>query len=122
MASSTSSPFHHNQDVRCRKLEHVSFVAVHKAHTHLFQNHITRIALTASTNALAPSSPIWFPKKISLVIDRLALSWLGLRSPYLNLVSHGDKMTAPRKEEAHGALHTHRVCSPGVPHMYSHTP
>ena len=55
------------------------------------------------------------------MIDGLALSCLGLRSSFLNLVSHGDKMTAPRKEEAHGALHTHRVCSPGVPHMYSHT-
>ena len=30
------------------------------------------------------------------MIDRLALSCLGLRSSYLNPVSHGDKMTAPR--------------------------
>ena len=48
----TSSPFHHNQDVRCRKLEHVSFVAVWTACAYLFHNHLTRIALTASANAL----------------------------------------------------------------------
>ena len=55
---STYVEFRHNQDVRCRKLEHVSFVAIQIACAHLFENHLTRIALTASAKALAPSSPI----------------------------------------------------------------
>ena len=58
MATGTYVEFRHNQDVRCRKLEHVSFVAVRIACAHLFENHLTRIALTASAKALAQSSPI----------------------------------------------------------------
>ena len=34
------------------------------------------------------------------MINRLALSCFGLRSPCLNLVSHGDQMNAPRKQMA----------------------
>ena len=76
--------------------------------THLFHNHISRIALTASANALAPSSPIWFSLRRSSVIDGLALSCFGLRSQYLNLVSHGDQMTALRKQIA--LCTPNRVC------------
>ena len=59
------------------------------------------------------------------MIDGLALSCLGLRSSYLNLVSHGDKMTAPR---THMVLCTltesvrDKVCSASVrAHVFSHT-
>ena len=85
------------------------FLAVQTAGAHLIHDHLTRIALTASANALAPSSPIWFPSRKSVVIDWLAMSCFDVHTPYLNLVSHGDQMTAPRKR---AILHTQMSVSP----------
>ena len=93
------TPSVHNKDDRCQKPEHVSFVAVHRGCAHLLLNHLTSIALTASAYALAPSSPIWFFLRFSLVIDWLALSCFKLWSPYLNLVSHGDQIDDCTEEE-----------------------
>ena len=46
-------------------------MVVHRGCAHLQQNHLTRIALTASAKALAPSSPTWLFSRKSCG-DRLA--------------------------------------------------
>ena len=69
-------------------------MVVQRSCPRLLLNNFTRIALTPSAKALAPSSPISLYSRKSVVIDWQALSCLELRTPFLNLVSHGH---APRK-------------------------
>ena len=82
---STYGQFVHHEDNKCRKLEHVSFVAVEMACAYLFQNHVTRIALTASANALADNMFRFFPSSMRTDVSCPAASF-GVAS---STVSHG---------------------------------
>ena len=114
------TPSVHTKDDCCRELEPVSFVAVQRGCPHLLQNNFTRIALTPSAKALAPSSPNSLSPRKSVVIDWLALLCFDEPTPHLNLSAMATRRV--RFADPIGCVRD-KVCSAGVPpRRYCSTP